>query len=251
MSRPKVLVNKDNAEKIYQYFSKSIFEERLFNDDSVKSIEGKNDFLKLGKDFDLTKESQKLLQSWIDKHVPIEKWTRCLATLRQIRSSRKHNVKSVKLDMETYVLLKNYSGHLQISIPETISKAIKPLWEESIKNNHKGFETDIPIKLLPDVKNPIEKQIQVKLYLFIENNSKFVRGKKKVRENIERFYLSQYQYQKLYKDGYDYILTIPYETEEELNETIEELLEEMHQEADMYHCYVEADISSMYDERYW
>lgn len=251
MSRPKVLVNKDNAEKIYQYFSKAIFEKRLFNDDSAKSIVGKDYFLKLGKDFDLTEESQKLLQSWVDEYVPIEKWTRCLATLRQIRSSRKHNVKSVKLDMETYALLKNYSDHLKISIPKTISKAIKPLWEESTQNDHKYFEMNSSIKLLPDVKNPVEKQIQVKLYLFIENNSKFVRGKKKVRENIERRCLSQYQYQKLYKDGYDYILTIPYETEEELNETIEELLGEMHWEADMRHCYVEADISSIDGERYW
>jgi hypothetical protein len=251
MSRPKILVNKDNAEKIYQYFSKAIFEERLFKDASIKSIEGKNDFLKFGKNFDLTEESQKLLQSWIDKHVPVEKWTRCLATLRQIRSSRKHNVKSVKLDRETYALLKNCSDQLQISISETISKAIKPLWEERAKNDDKGFETDIPIKLSPDAKHPIEKQIQVKLHLFIENNSKFVRGKKKVRENIEEHYLSQYQYQKLYKDGYDYILTIPYETEEELNETIEELLGEMHWEADMRHCYVEADISSIDGERYW
>lgn len=251
MSRPKVLVNKDNAEQIYQYFSKAIFEKRIFNDDSVKSIEGKNDFLKIGRGSYLTEEFPKLLQSWVDEHVPGEKWTRCLATLRQIRSSRKHNVKSVKLDMETYTLLKNYSNHLQISITETISEAIKPLWEESIKNDNNSFKTNISYKELPDVKKSIEKQIQVKLYLYIENNNKFVRGKKKVRENIERYCLSQYKYQKLYKDGCDYILTISYETEEELNKAIEELLEEIHQEASMRYCYVEADVSSIDGERYW
>jgi hypothetical protein len=251
MSRPKVLVNKDNAEKIYQYFSKSIFEKRLFKDESTQSIEGKKDFLELGKDFNLTEKSQKMLQDWIDEHVPVEKWARCLATMRQIRSTRKHNVKSIKLDMETYTILKNYSDHLQISIQETIMKAIKPLWGNA-ENKSKNIDVDAPPnELSPVAKQAIEKQMQVKLYMCVENNSKFVRGKKKVRENIERYHLSQYQAQKIHKDGDDYILTIPYETEEELNENIEELYEEIHQVAGIYHCYVEADISSIDGEKCW
>lgn len=251
MSRPKVLVNKDNAEKIYQYFSKSIFEKRLFKDESTQSIEGKKEFLELGKDFNLAEESQKMLQDWIDEYVPIEKWARCLATMRQIRSTRKHNVRSIKLDMETYTILKNYSDHLQISIQETIMKAIKPLWENAENKNKNMGMGALPNELSPVEKQTIEKQIQVKLNIFVENNSKFVRGKKKVRENIERNHLSQYQAQKIHKDGDDYILTIPYETEEELNKNIEELYEEMHQVAGMYHCYVEADISSMDGEKCW
>ena len=96
-----------------------------------------------------------------------------------------------------------------------------------------------------------EKQMKVKLHMCVENNSKFVHGKKKVRENIERYHLSQYQAQKIHKDGYNYILTIPYETEEGLKKTIEELYGEMHHAADMYHCYVEADISSIDGEQSW
>lgn len=115
-------------------------------------------------------------------------------------------------------------------------KAIKPLWKNAEKNNKNMGIGALPNELSPVEKENIEQQIQVKLYMFIENNSKFVRGKKKVRENIERNYLSQYQAQKIHKDRDDYILTIPYETEEELTETIEELYEEMHQVAGMYHC---------------
>ena len=250
MSRPKVLVNKDNAEKIYQYFSKSISEKRLFKDESAKSIEGKKEFLELGKNFNLAKKSQKMLQDWIDKYVPIEKWRRCLATMRQIRSTRKYNMKSIKLDIETYTILKNYSDHLQTSIQETIMKAMMPLWKDA-ENKSKNIEIGTLPNVLPVEKMNNKKQMKVKLHMCVENNSKFVRGKKKVRENIERYHLSQYQAQKIHKDGYDYILKIPYETEEELKETIEELYGEMHHAADMYHCYVEADIFSIDGEQCW
>jgi hypothetical protein len=43
-----------------------------------------------------------------------------------------------------------------------------------------------PNELSPVAKQAIEKQMQVKLYMCVENNSKFVRGKKKVRENDGR-----------------------------------------------------------------
>lgn len=251
MSRPKVLVNKDNAEKIYQYFSKSIFEKRSLNDKSNQSIDGKMKFLELGKNFNLTEESQKLLHDWIDEYVPIKKWTHCLATIRQTQSTRKHDVKSIKLNMETYTIFKKCSDHFQISIQETIMKAIKPLWGNS-RNEFKKISIGAPsTELSPVEKQDMKKQMQLKLHMYIENNSRFVRGEKKVRENIERYHLSQYQAQKIHKDGNDYILTIPYETEEELNETIDELYEEMNHEADIYHCYVEADIYSIDGEKSW
>ena len=61
----------------------------------------------------------------------------------------------------------------------------------------------------------------------MENNNKFIRRKKRVREKIEYWCLSQYNYHKPSKDRWDYELTIPYETEEELERKIDELYMEM------------------------
>lgn len=55
---------------------------------------------------------------------------------------------------------------------------------------------------------PTEKTLQVSLWLRVENNSKFVRGKTKVRQRIEETILSRYNMQKEREDGWDYTLTI-------------------------------------------
>ena len=251
MPRPKILINKDNAEKIYHYFSKSIFENRFLNDASSKSIEGKNEFLKLDQEDKKSKDYQKTLQYWIDTYVSLEKWTRCLATLRQNRSTRKHKMKSIKLDAETYEMLKNYSDYLHLSIQETIFQAIKPLYIglEDAKNSVSVDATDAPSIEVTTVKE--DKETKVNLWMCIENNNKWVRGKKKAREHIEMIYLSQYDAKKSYKDGYDYILTISYETQEELNEIIDELYSNIHRSADSYNCQAEADITSLDGQISW
>ena len=61
----------------------------------------------------------------------------------------------------------------------------------------------------------------------MENNNKFIRRKKRVREKIEYWCLSQYNYHQPSKDRWDYELTIPYETEEELERKIDELYRSM------------------------
>lgn len=257
MPRPKVLVNKENAEKIYHYFSKSIFENRILNDSSSKSIVGRVEFLKLDKDDKKSRDFQNSLQFWIDSYVSLEKRTRCLATLRQNRSTHKHNMKSIKLDAQTYEMLKNYSDHLHMSIQETIVLAIKPLYKELEDNKIGVVSVDMPEVEAPDeprieVMSVVEvKEIKVKLWMCIENNSKFVRGKKKAREYIESRYLRIFDAQKPYKDGYDYILTIPYGTEEELSKIIDDLYSEIHWSADSYNCQAEADITSFDGQRSW
>lgn len=60
----------------------------------------------------------------------------------------------------------------------------------------------------------------------IENNSKFVRGKGQSREDIEALCFSQYGMKKKYKDSWDYILKIPYTTDEELDEIIDDMIHE-------------------------
>jgi hypothetical protein len=95
--------------------------------------------------------------------------------------------------------------------------------------------------------------MKVTLWLQVENNSKFVRGKKRVREEIEQFVLSRYGMDKEQSDGWEYTLTIPYETDEELDSIIyDEILNEANRLADDRHCFVEADVTSVDDpERSW
>ncbi len=97
------------------------------------------------------------------------------------------------------------------------------------------------------------KTMKVELYLTVENNSKFVRGKGKSREDIEWDILRRYQMEKPHKDSHRYILTIPYETDEELDRIIyDDILGEAHRIADMRNGFVEADVISLDDpDRSW
>lgn len=61
----------------------------------------------------------------------------------------------------------------------------------------------------PKLEPPAPKTVEVELYLRVENNSKFVRGKGQSRQGIERRVLSRYDMHKPDKDGSEYTLTIP------------------------------------------
>ena len=89
--------------------------------------------------------------------------------------------------------------------------------------------------------------------LRVENNSKFVRGKTKAREEIERYVLSHYHLEKPQKDGWEYVLAIPYQTDEELETIIyRDILQEAAFHADIRHCFIEADVVSLNDpDRFW
>jgi DNA invertase Pin-like site-specific DNA recombinase len=104
-------------------------------------------------------------------------------------------------------------------------------------------------------KKPIVKPtvMRVEIYLTVENNSKFVRGKNKSREEIEDWVLSRYGMEKPHTESHRYILTIPYQTDEELDRIIyEEILGEAHRIADLRNGFVEADVVSLDDpERSW
>jgi hypothetical protein len=95
---------------------------------------------------------------------------------------------------------------------------------------------------------PTAKVMKVKLWMQVENNSKFVRGKNKSREEIERDVLSQFDMEKLDKDGWEYILSIPYTTDEELDQIIyDEIIAEANDIADRRNGFIEADIVSLDD----
>ena len=46
-------------------------------------------------------------------------------------------------------------------------------------------------------------------------------------------------------NGWQYILTIPFQTQEDLDETIYEILREAQSTADARHCFIEADVKAL------
>ena len=98
-----------------------------------------------------------------------------------------------------------------------------------------------------------ERTVEVQLWLRVENNNSFVRGKKRAREDIERYVLSQYGMRKSSPDSDDYILTIPYTTDESLENTIyRDISSEAERHADSRHCFIEADVRARDgSERSW
>lgn len=104
--------------------------------------------------------------------------------------------------------------------------------------------------------HPLEPQprvMKVRLWLRVENNSKFVRGRSRSIEEIERRVLSRFAMEKTDKDGGEYILSIPYTSDEELDRIIyDEIYSEAESIADFRHCFTEGDMVSLDDpERSW
>ncbi len=89
---------------------------------------------------------------------------------------------------------------------------------------------------------PSMKTTKVNIWLQVENNNNFVRGKGKSRQAIEDFHLSRYQAKKLDKNGWEYELTFCYENDEDLEKQIYDLATDINQEADLRNGFVECDL---------
>ena len=98
---------------------------------------------------------------------------------------------------------------------------------------------------------PEMKTTKVILWLQVENNSKFVRGKGKSRKNIEDYCLSEYNAKKLDKDGWEYELTFQYSDDEDLENQINDLAAEMSDEADLRNGFVECSFTEVGTDRSW
>ena len=88
------------------------------------------------------------------------------------------------------------------------------------------------------------KEVEVKLWLKVENNNKFTRGKTKVRADIENYVLSHYKMKKTDKDGWEYKLTIPYIDEADLEKKVHDIYDEMQFQIGSKYCFIEADITN-------
>jgi len=97
----------------------------------------------------------------------------------------------------------------------------------------------------PGAEPKILRRIDVELWLRVENNSKFVRGKTKARAWIEESVLRRYDMRKPNANRSDYALTISYDTDDELDATIDDILREAAQIADLHDCFTEADVRAL------
>jgi DNA invertase Pin-like site-specific DNA recombinase len=89
----------------------------------------------------------------------------------------------------------------------------------------------------------------VLLSLRVENNSKFVRGKKKALESIEHHHLRHYDVK--HRPSGDYELKVSYRTDAELDERMGDLLREIDREADLRNCFAETDAHIEGSDRHW
>jgi DNA invertase Pin-like site-specific DNA recombinase len=87
------------------------------------------------------------------------------------------------------------------------------------------------------------------LTLRIENNSKFVRGKKRTLEHIESFYLDEYNAKR--RPNGEFELNIPYDSDEDLDSIVNELLTDIACDADDRHCFSESDARMEGADRHW
>ncbi|HIA54786.1 MAG TPA: hypothetical protein EYN91_22330 [Candidatus Melainabacteria bacterium] len=101
-----------------------------------------------------------------------------------------------------------------------------------------------------EVLQPKKKTTTVTLWLRVENNNKFVRGKKKAREDIEYMVLSGHHMKKLARDC-AYELTFEYEDDDDLDKQIHEMLIECEHMADLRNCFTEPDVREKGTDRYW
>ncbi len=100
---------------------------------------------------------------------------------------------------------------------------------------------------------PQPRVMKIQLWLEVENNNKYVRGKKKARQEIESWVLRRYGMRPTDAGGPEYVLTIPYTTDEELDQIIyDEIWREADRIADGRNCFVEGDTVSLEDpDRSW
>lgn len=89
---------------------------------------------------------------------------------------------------------------------------------------------------------PPVAETRLTLHLFIERNSKFVRGKSKAHRWIEDFCLAEYWMRCLNKRRTEYEIVMPFSHGPELEAAIEDLLAEMHATADLCHCWIEMSL---------
>lgn len=94
-----------------------------------------------------------------------------------------------------------------------------------------------------------EKTAEIRMWLRIENNSKFVRGKSKVRKEVEQ-YLRYYFNMEVNSSG-EYVFYVPYKDIDDLTKQVEDIICEIANDAYRRNCFIEANTSCDELDLYW
>lgn len=114
----------------------------------------------------------------------------------------------------------------------------------------KTYQDKHPTNPLPGSRSKL-KIATLDVHLLVENNSKFVRGKKKAREYIEDDWENYYDMKKLVVDGYDYVLKVPYQSMLELENTVYDIQSQAQSTADLKNCFVEIVVTHQESDQQW
>lgn len=96
-----------------------------------------------------------------------------------------------------------------------------------------------------------ENTIRLGMWLDVQNNNKFVRGRKRAMEDIDDV-LQRYGCRRLHKDRNEYELTMSYTDDADLDRSIYDMIGEINSLADMRHCCIECDLWALDDtDRRW
>jgi probable addiction module antidote protein len=151
--------------------------------------------------------------------------------------------------LSTVVALLDVLG-LQLKVAQRTAAKVEHS-QPIVEHSHKT--PSFPSRSLPPPPPTKSKVLKVTLWLRVERNSKFVRGKTRAREDIEYYVLGHYDMKKRWADGSEYELTIPYDTDEELDDIIyRDILQAASLQADMHNCFIETDMRALNgSERSW
>ncbi|EJR26733.1 MULTISPECIES: recombinase family protein [Bacillus cereus group] len=84
-----------------------------------------------------------------------------------------------------------------------------------------------------------EKTAEIRMWLRVENNSKFVRGKSKVRKKVEQYL--RYHFNMEVNSSGEYVFYVPYKDVDDLTKQVEDIICEIASDADRRNCFIEAN----------
>ena len=131
-------------------------------------------------------------------------------------------------------------------------------WQHTGSMRRTGLELKLPYSSVHAVvtahrqAHPTQRSIRLELWLRVENNSKWVRGKARTLREIERGLFWRFDAKQPNPHRGVYHLTLTYSSDEDLERQIDELLREMHFTAELRNGFVEADLTEIGGgERRW
>ncbi|AOU50673.1 TPA: recombinase family protein [Legionella pneumophila] len=114
----------------------------------------------------------------------------------------------------------------------------------------KTHRQDNPEQTIPGSQGT-QKIAVVEVWLRVENNNKFVRGKNESRRQIEQYCFAAFDMVKKDKDGWEYILKVPYTSDKDLDETLYDVMHEAESIADCRNGFTEMSITEPATGKSW